>query len=111
MKRYIVLISCLFVSISVAGSQGGLRSLTNDEINQEFHKAFKINGKSRITKNKLDMLFGPSDSISEDSQWTGGKRHIYRLTDDRKIKADILNGQIMLVIIENADGSNYLLWK
>jgi hypothetical protein len=62
----------------VAGSQIGLKSLTNDEINQEFHKVFIIDGNSRITKKKLDLLLGPSDSISEDSQWTGGKRYICR---------------------------------
>jgi hypothetical protein len=112
MKKYIVFLSCLiFVNISMAGDQIVFRSLTNDEINKEFYETSKIDGKPGITERELEMKFGSGDSISKDSRWKGGNCHIYKLTDNRNMKVDILNGHIMLAIIENADGSDYLVWK
>ena len=112
MKKNIVLLLCLAVaSISWAGEQRDFRSLTNDKIEKEFMLASKIDGNLGITEDELEIKFGPSDSVSKESQWKSGKRHIYKLSDNRKMKVDILNGLIMLAIIENADGSNYLLWK
>ena len=111
MKIFITLLLCLVVvQISGAGEQIDFKSLTNDEIQKEFMSASKIDGNFGITEDELKMKFGESDLVSK-SQWIDGKQHIYILSDDRRMKVDILNGHIMLAIVENADGSNYLLWK
>ena len=85
-------------------------NLTNEIINKEFSLVSKIDKKPGITEDELKKKFGLSDFI-EKSKWNGGKKLIYKLSGKRKMKVEILDGLIMLAIIENQDGSNYLLHK
>jgi hypothetical protein len=112
MKKYLALFLLLAVtSIAVSEQKKNFRSFTNDEIHKEFVVASKVDGEPGMTENELTMKFGTGDSVSNDSQWTGGKKYIYELSDKRRMKVDILNGQVMLAVIESANGENYLLAK
>ena len=107
----IIIFFLLFSGLSCAGNGIDFRNLPNDEIGKEFYLSSKIDGKSGISVNELEKKFGSSDSISKKSQWTGGRLHIYKLSNNRKMKIDTVKGQVMLAVIENSDGSNFLLWK
>ena len=110
-KITIIIFYLVFTGISYDGNEIDFRNLSNDDIKKEFFVASKIDGKFGITKNELKKKFGSSDSILKESRWNGGILHVYELSNKRKMKIDILDGHVMLAIIENIDGSKFLLWK
>ena len=109
-KKFIAFLCLAIVSTSCAREQLDFRNLTNEEIHKEFTLASKIDGKPGTTEYELKMKFGASDLVSK-SEWRGGKQLIYKLSDNRRMKVDILNGLVMLAIIENTGDFNYLLDK
>jgi hypothetical protein len=110
-KPIVSLFFLALAGLSLAGEKIDFRSLTNGEIEREFVSASKIDGHPGISEQELKMKFGKSDAVTDESQWRGGKKHVYKLSGNRKMAIDRLNGRLMLAVIENDDGDKYLLWK